>query len=86
MPAPPVPDHVRSHTHRTAAAVGALAGAAALTVVAPPALAAGRDVTADVLSDRYVTLSGDTVVTVASGPAPRFGRGRGRRRGGRHTA
>nr|WP_203614262.1 autotransporter [Streptomyces sp. SID13726] len=35
---------------------------------APPALAAGpRDVTADVLADRDVTLTGDTVVTVPAG-------------------
>ncbi|MEU8852603.1 hypothetical protein AB0C70_41765 [Streptomyces sp. NPDC048564] len=61
------PRHVRSHTHKTAAAVGALAAVAALTVAAPPAAAAGRDVTADVLADRDVTLSGDTVVTVPPG-------------------
>lgn len=37
-------------------------------VTAPPALAAGpRDVTADVLADRDVTLTGDTVVTVPAG-------------------
>lgn len=58
---------MRSHTHKTAAAVGALAAVAALTMTAPPAAAAGRDVTADVLADRDVTLSGDTVVTVPSG-------------------
>ncbi|MFE7270309.1 autotransporter [Streptomyces sp. NPDC057623] len=58
---------MRSHTHKTAAAVGALAAVAALTVAAPPAAAAGRDVTAEVLADRDVTLSGDTVVTVPSG-------------------
>lgn len=40
---------------------------AALTVAAPPAAAATRDVTADVLAGRDVTLSGDTVVTVPSG-------------------
>ncbi|MFK4102064.1 autotransporter [Streptomyces sp. NPDC019531] len=58
---------MRSHFHRTAAAAGALA-AVALTVSAPPALAAGsRDVTADVLADRDVTLTGDTVVTVPAG-------------------
>lgn len=62
-----VSDDVRSHTHKTAAAAGALAAVAALTVGAPPAAAAGRDVTADVLADRDVTLSGDTVVTVPSG-------------------
>lgn len=58
---------MRSHTHKTAAAAGALATVAFL-VAAPPAQAAGtRDVTADVLADRDVTLSGDTVVTVPSG-------------------
>jgi autotransporter-associated beta strand protein len=37
-------------------------------VTAPPALAAGfRDATADVLADRDVTLTGDTVVTVPAG-------------------
>ncbi|MFF4210392.1 autotransporter [Streptomyces sp. NPDC001796] len=61
------PPYVRSHTRRTAAAVGALV-AAALTLTAPPASAAGpRDVTADVLAGRDVTLSGDTVVTVPAG-------------------
>ncbi|MBG0851630.1 autotransporter [Streptomyces spinoverrucosus] len=58
---------MRSQTHRTAAAVGALAAVAAL-VTAPPATAAGpRDVTADVLAGHDVTLTGDTVVTVPSG-------------------
>ncbi|KUO19198.1 autotransporter [Streptomyces dysideae] len=59
---------MHSHTHKTAAAVGALAAVAALTVAAPPAVAAGaRDVTADVLAGRDVTLGGDTVVTVPAG-------------------
>ncbi|MGW0331062.1 autotransporter [Streptomyces sp. NPDC003011] len=59
---------MRSHTHTTAAAAGALAAAAALLLPAPPASAAGvRDVTADVLADRDVTLTGDTAVTVPSG-------------------
>ncbi|MFD7402126.1 autotransporter [Streptomyces sp. NPDC059866] len=59
---------MRSLTHTTAAAAGALAAVAALTVTAPPAVAAGpRDVTADVLGGRDVTLTGDTVVTVPSG-------------------
>ncbi|MCX4704465.1 autotransporter [Streptomyces sp. NBC_01373] len=59
---------MRSQTHKTAAAVGALAAVAALLATAPPAAAAGaRDVTADVLADRDVTLTGDTVVTVPSG-------------------
>lgn len=41
---------------------------AALLSTAGPASAAGtRDVTADVLADREVTLTGDTVVTVPSG-------------------
>lgn len=60
---------MRSHTHRTAAAACALA-AAALTLGAPPASAAptgARDVTADVLAGRDVTLDGDTVVTVPGG-------------------
>ncbi|MBW8798590.1 MAG: autotransporter [Streptomyces sp.] len=56
---------MRTHLHTTAAAVGALA---ALLASAPPACAAGaRDVTADVLADRDVTLTGDTVVTVPAG-------------------
>jgi autotransporter-associated beta strand protein len=59
---------VRSHFHTTAAAAGALAAIAALLTTAPAAEAAGpRDITADVLADRDVTLSGDTVVTVPSG-------------------
>ena len=58
---------MRSHTHKTAAAAGALATVAFL-VTAPPAAAAGtRDVTADVLADRNVTLTGDSVVTVPAG-------------------
>ncbi|MFI0537569.1 autotransporter [Streptomyces sp. WSLK1-3] len=56
---------MRSKTHTTAAAAGALV---ALLAWAPPALATGvRDVTADVLAGRDVTLSGDTVVTVPPG-------------------
>ncbi|MFC5213388.1 autotransporter-associated beta strand repeat-containing protein [Streptomyces coerulescens] len=59
---------MRSLTHRTAAAAGALATVAALTVTAAPAVAAGpRDVSADVLGGRDVTLTGDTVVTVPPG-------------------
>ncbi|AZP21135.1 autotransporter [Streptomyces aquilus] len=59
---------MHSHTHKTAAAAGALAAVAALLATAPPAQAAGaRDVTADVLAGRDVTLTGDTVVTVPSG-------------------
>ncbi|MFJ9372793.1 autotransporter [Streptomyces sp. NPDC101455] len=58
---------MRSQTRKTSAAVGALA-TVALLVGAPPASAAGtRDATADVLADRDVTLTGDTVVTVPSG-------------------
>jgi autotransporter-associated beta strand protein len=61
----PVSTPVRSHIHTTAAAAGALA---ALLASAPPAAAAGpRDVTADLLADRDVSLTGDTVVTVPSG-------------------
>ncbi|WP_189267026.1 autotransporter [Streptomyces fuscichromogenes] len=56
---------MRTLLHTTAAAVGALT---ALLASAPPVLAAGaRDVTADVLADRDVTLTGDTVVTVPAG-------------------
>jgi autotransporter-associated beta strand protein len=62
-----VSDDVRSHTHKTAAAAGALAAVAALAVSAPPAAAASQDVTAAVLADRDVTLTGDTVVTVPAG-------------------
>ncbi|MEU0386238.1 autotransporter-associated beta strand repeat-containing protein [Streptomyces chartreusis] len=58
---------MRSLTHTTAAAAGVLAAVASL-LAAPPAVAAGpRDVTADVLADRDVTLTGDTVVTVPPG-------------------
>lgn len=66
-PVPGVSTRVHSHTHKTAA-VGALVAIAALLSTAAPASAAGtRDVTADVLADRDVTLTGDTVVTVPSG-------------------
>ncbi|MFF4058671.1 autotransporter [Streptomyces sp. NPDC001668] len=69
---------MRSHFHRTAAVAGALT-AAALMVTAPPALAAGpRDVTADVLADREVTLTGDTVVDVPAGTTTYHGVFRGR--------
>ncbi|WP_200301809.1 autotransporter [Streptomyces adelaidensis] len=58
---------MRSQTHKTAAAAGALA-VTALMLGAPTATAAGpRDVTADVLAGRNVTLTGDTVVTVPAG-------------------
>ncbi|TQE16210.1 autotransporter [Streptomyces ipomoeae] len=64
---PTVSEVVRSQTHKTAAAAGALA-VTALMLGAPTATAAGpRDVTADVLADRNVTLNGDTVVTVPAG-------------------
>ncbi|MDL5204503.1 autotransporter-associated beta strand repeat-containing protein [Streptomyces sp. ALI-76-A] len=69
---------MRSHTHTTAAAAGALAAVAALLLPAAPASAAGaRDVTADVLADRDVTLTGDTVVTVPSGTTTYHGVFRG---------
>ncbi|MFF7865249.1 autotransporter-associated beta strand repeat-containing protein [Streptomyces qaidamensis] len=56
-----------SLTHTTAAAAGVLAAVASL-LTAPPAVAvAPRDVTADVLAGRTVTLDGDTVVTVPPG-------------------
>lgn len=59
---------MRSHTHRTAATVGALAAVAALLTTTPPAVAAeARDVTADVLAGRDVTLGGDAVVTLPAG-------------------
>ncbi|GAA3794118.1 autotransporter [Streptomyces phyllanthi] len=58
---------MRSLTHKTAASAGALA-AVAVMLGSPTASAAGpRDVTADVLAGRNVTLAGDTVVTVPSG-------------------
>ncbi|KPI18419.1 autotransporter-associated beta strand repeat protein [Actinobacteria bacterium OK074] len=58
---------MRIPSHSAAAAAGTLASLV-LTLGAPTASAAGtRDVTADVLADRNVTLSGDTVVTVPSG-------------------
>ncbi|MFE2965640.1 autotransporter [Streptomyces sp. NPDC059340] len=66
---------MRSHSRKTAAAVGALATVAFLVTAPPPfgsvraaaSAAGGRDATADVLADRDVTLTGDTVVTVPSG-------------------
>ncbi|MFE0520616.1 autotransporter [Streptomyces sp. NPDC058954] len=59
---------MRSHIHKTAAAAGALAAVAALLAAGAPVAAADvRDATADVLADRDVTLTGDTVVTVPSG-------------------
>ncbi|MGW0820203.1 autotransporter [Streptomyces sp. NPDC002845] len=60
---------MRSNTEKTAAGVGALV-ALVLIGTAPVATAApagARDVTADVLADRDITLTGDTVVTVPSG-------------------
>ncbi|MFI7499737.1 autotransporter [Streptomyces sp. NPDC049687] len=59
---------MRSPFPISAAAAGALTAVAALLATAPPAAAAGaRDVTADVLADRDITLTGDTVITVPSG-------------------
>ncbi|MEU1181034.1 autotransporter [Streptomyces sp. NPDC005820] len=59
---------MRTPLHPSSAAVGALAAVAALLATAPPAVAAGvRDVTADVLANRDVTLTGDTVISVPSG-------------------
>ncbi len=81
-----VSDDVRSPTHKSAAAVGALATVAFL-VTAPPSFgsvraaaseAAGRDATADVLAGRDVTLTGDTLVTVPSGTTTYDGVFRGR--------
>ena len=58
---------MRSLTDKTTAPAGALA-VVALVLGAPAASAAGpRDVTADVLAGRNVTLAGDTVVTVPAG-------------------
>ncbi|MFD8386771.1 autotransporter-associated beta strand repeat-containing protein [Streptomyces sp. NPDC059679] len=58
---------MRSLIHKTAVSAGALA-VVALLLGAPTASAAGpRDVTADVLAGRNVTLAGDTVVTVPAG-------------------
>ncbi|SES41137.1 autotransporter-associated beta strand repeat-containing protein [Streptomyces sp. yr375] len=59
---------MRSPLHTSGAIAGALAAVAALLATAPPAAAAdARDVTADVLANRDVTLTGDAVVTVRSG-------------------
>ncbi|GAB7105222.1 autotransporter-associated beta strand repeat-containing protein [Streptomyces phaeofaciens JCM 4814] len=70
---------MRSPLPTTAAAAGALAAVAALLVTAPPAVAAGaRDITADVLADRDVTLTGDAVVAVPSGTTTYTGVFRGR--------
>ncbi|MFF4591256.1 autotransporter [Streptomyces sp. NPDC001388] len=69
---------MRSSLHTSAAAAGALAAVAALLTTTPPAVAAGaRDVTADVLAGRDVTLTGDTVVTVPSGTTAYHGVFRG---------
>ncbi|MFJ3303655.1 autotransporter [Streptomyces sp. NPDC086549] len=70
---------MRSQLHTTTAAFGALAAVAALLATAPPAAAAGiRDVTADVLANRDVSLTGDSVVTVPSGTTTYDGVFRGR--------
>ncbi|WP_055638162.1 autotransporter, partial [Streptomyces griseoruber] len=59
---------MRSPLHTSSAAAGALLAVAALLATAPPAVAASaRDVTADVLANRDVTLTGDTVITVPAG-------------------
>ncbi|MGW1267302.1 autotransporter-associated beta strand repeat-containing protein [Streptomyces sp. NPDC002491] len=70
---------MRSPYPTSAAALGVLMTvAAALLVTAPPAVAAGpRDVTADVLADRDVTLAGDTVVVVPAGTTTYDGAFRG---------
>ncbi|MEU5631739.1 autotransporter [Streptomyces rishiriensis] len=59
---------MRNPLHISTAAIGALAAAAALLASGPPAMAADvRDVTADVLANRDVTLTGDSAVTVPAG-------------------
>ncbi|WP_043685539.1 autotransporter [Streptomyces xylophagus] len=58
---------MRSHSRKTAAAVGALATVALLVGSSPASAAGARDATADVLANRDVTLTGDTVVTVPAG-------------------
>ncbi|MGW2614982.1 autotransporter [Streptomyces sp. NPDC001500] len=59
---------MRSPFHTSTAVVGALTAVAALLAVGPAAMAAGvRDVTADVLANRDVTLTGDSAVTVPAG-------------------
>ncbi|MEU4877297.1 autotransporter [Streptomyces sp. NPDC021608] len=59
---------MRSPLHTSTAAAGALTAVAALLAVAPPATAADlRDVTADVLANRDVTLTGDSAVTMPAG-------------------
>ncbi|MFD5759526.1 hypothetical protein ACFWIZ_31140, partial [Streptomyces sp. NPDC127044] len=70
-----VSDDVRSHTHKTAAAVGALATVAFL-VIAPPSFgsvraaasaAGGRDATAHDHPDRAGPLTPDTLGPVPTG-------------------
>ncbi|WP_069770051.1 autotransporter [Streptomyces sp. LUP30] len=59
---------MRSPLHTSTAATGALAAVAALLAIGPPAMAVGvRDITADVLANRDVTLTGDSAVTVPAG-------------------
>ncbi|MDQ0687003.1 autotransporter-associated beta strand protein [Streptomyces achromogenes] len=69
---------MRSPFLTSAAALGVLAAVASVLVAAPPAVAAGpRDVTADVLADRDVNLTGDTVVNVPAGTTTYDGAFRG---------
>ncbi|MFF6806607.1 autotransporter-associated beta strand repeat-containing protein [Streptomyces sp. NPDC012616] len=69
---------MRSPFLTSAAAFGVLAAVASVLVAAPPAVAAGpRDVTADVLADRDVNLTGDTVVNVPAGTTTYDGAFRG---------
>ncbi|MDX5570016.1 autotransporter-associated beta strand repeat-containing protein [Streptomyces sp. ID05-04B] len=69
---------MRSSFPTSAAALGVLAAVASVLVAAPPAVAADpRDVTADVLADRDVNLTGDTVVTVPAGTTTYDGAFRG---------
>ncbi|MFF1547103.1 autotransporter [Streptomyces sp. NPDC058291] len=59
---------MRSPLHSSAAVTGALAAVAGLLAIAPPAMAVDvRDITADVLANRDVTLTGDSTVNVPVG-------------------
>ncbi|MDX3112810.1 autotransporter-associated beta strand repeat-containing protein [Streptomyces scabiei] len=69
---------MRSPLHTSTAAIGALLAVAALLAVGPPAMAADvRDITADVLANRDVTLTGDSAVTVPAGTSTYSGVFRG---------